>query len=221
VKNYGCANSIRFHLDRKCRPGVTLVEVTVATLLVGLMVIISLRSVGRAVASSLSVREQKLAELLAEDILVEVLQSHYSEPGADDSFGREAGETLNSRSNWDDVDDYSAWREAPPVSRGGRSLPGTDGWTRKSEVSFAAVDRPDQVIDEDEGLKLITVTVVSPEGRVLQRQRLRSRWGALEQTTPLPITWVTIADIQLSDTRGNSAAGTVGLVNAVEDVNDD
>ena len=41
------------------------------------MIIISLRSVGRAVASSLSVREQKLAELLAEDLLMEVLQSHY------------------------------------------------------------------------------------------------------------------------------------------------
>jgi hypothetical protein len=107
------------------------------------------------------------------------------------------------------------------VDRLGRPLPGANGWTRKCEVSFVAVDQPDQVVAEDQGLKLITVTVVSPEGRVLQRQRLRSRWGALEQTTPLPMTWVTIADIQLSDTHGNSAAGTVGLVNAVEDVNDD
>lgn len=204
-------------INVRSRQGLTLAEVALSTLIVGLMMIASLKSVGGVYTTWTSAADKYDGISLADQLLDEIMQSEYEEPDATIQFGTETDESPSSRANWDDVDDYAAWTASPPKKKNGAPIPGWNGWTRTSVVQLASVSNPSVVPASDEGLKLITVTVTDPHGNTTTRQALRSRWGTLQQAPLVDSTWVTEVDIQLTTGSEASVSGTASLPNAAED----
>ena len=147
--------------------GVGIVEVMVS------LVIITLGIAGFGMAIPLgtstldAIREERVALLLARQMLEEIQAKTYEDAGMPGSFGLESGEG-SPRSNFDDVDDYDQWNESPPQYPDGMPLDGANntpdfrGFRRKvvvenvSDNDYSAIRR-----DGTTSSKRITVTVSS------------------------------------------------------------
>ena len=145
---------------KRSRQGLSLIEVTVCTMLTGLIVVGAMRCLTSALQSAEIAADNSLAVLLAEDLMEEILQQDYLEPGDAPQFGIEAGEMAGMRSEWDDVDDYDDWTASPPEDQDGNVLYDRS-WKRSVTVSHvSAADLKTPVSDtNDTGVKLITVIV--------------------------------------------------------------
>ncbi|MEZ6048366.1 MAG: PKD domain-containing protein [Planctomycetaceae bacterium] len=141
------------------RAGLSLLEVTMSTLLVSILLVSALQTVGASFRAEFYTAQQTQAILFAEDLLSEIIQMEYEEPDDAVSFGREADEGAASRETWDDVDDYHLWSSSPLKYQDGTTIPDTELWKREVTVEFVEADNPETVSNSDEGLKRITVTV--------------------------------------------------------------
>lgn len=221
---YGAGSTVRCSMfDVECsrfntrRAGLTLAEVAISTLIVGLMMVASLKSVGGVYTTWTMAADKYDGISLADQLLAEIMQSEYEEPDVTIEFGPEVGEGYGNRHAWDDVDDYASWSHTPPTKKAGMAYPGYADWTRTATVQLASVTDPTVVPASDEGLKLITVTVTDPDGNTTIRQALRSRWGTLQQAPLVDSTWITEVDIQLTTGSGASTNSAASIPNAAED----
>ena len=139
--------------------GLTLVEVSISTLLVGLVLVASLRSVGHTIRSRSSTSDAARAQTVAEALLAEVLNEDYEEPLDTPVFGPEAGEVSGDRSLFDDVDDYHGWSSRPPTERLGSPLANLTDWQRDVVVEYVQPGDPTSRTGVDTGVKRVTVTV--------------------------------------------------------------
>lgn len=177
----------------RLRRGLTLAEVLISTMLVGMVVVASMRCVGGVLQTASAAENDREAQGIAEHLMAEILQQQYEEPDDTPVFGRESLELAGNRTLWDDVDDYHGWSSSPPESKTNNSLNGYTGWTRAVNVALADVSAPQNTSGTDEGLKRITVTVTDPEGRVTTLVAFRSSAGALQEPPQLDKTvqtWV-------------------------------
>ncbi|MCA9069581.1 MAG: hypothetical protein KDA84_11690 [Planctomycetaceae bacterium] len=150
------------------RSGLSLIEVVISTLLVGLVIVGALKAVGAITRGQMLAGDQGMAENLADQLLAEILAMDYIESTETPVFGTEASESSTVRTNWDDVDDFHLWNASPPQHSYGVALPNTDGWQRDVIVEWVNPDDPSQTVVSDQGLKRITVTVLR-NGEVLAR----------------------------------------------------
>lgn len=142
------------------RRGLSLIEVSVSSVLVGLLIIGAMRCLTASVQTGEVSTERAIAMLLAEDLMEEILQQDYAEPVDTAEFGIEGSESARIRSAWDDVDDYDSWKMSPPADQDGNAV--EDGtWSRKVIVSYVNATDPETPLsdDKDTGVKRITVTV--------------------------------------------------------------
>jgi hypothetical protein len=139
--------------------------VAVSSILVGSILVAAMSTTGAVLRFRSSTSDSAKATLLATELLAEIQQQPYADPNQTPVLGRESGET--ARSQFDDADDYTAWTESPPKTRGGANLTGFSGWSRTSTVVRARRNSPMQNAGSDEGLKRITITV-SKNGVVLK-----------------------------------------------------
>ena len=100
-----------------------------------------------------------LGDSLAQDLMAEILNEAYEEPDDAPNFGRESGEGVGSRVNWDDVDDYAGWSKSPPKAKDDTILSGFDAWTRSVEVVWVKPADLNTVVGTKTGVKRISVTV--------------------------------------------------------------
>lgn len=203
---------------RAARAGLSLVEVSISTLLVGLVLISSLKAVGGVIHTRVVADQVHDGTALARDLMNEILAQHYVEPTQTPAFGREGGEPPSYRSAWDDVDDYNGWSASPPQDRPGWALPGYTGWTRGVTVDYAKLSNPTANALSDEGLKRITVTVTAPTGRQTQLTAWRSLWGALEQSPAADTTVQTRIDSQIQVGSGTTLYSGTALQNHARDL---
>ena len=127
--------------DNRCRRrGFTLVETSISTLIVAVVLVASMRTVVGVTRHRSVHHGATTANLLAEALLTEVLEKEYKEPTATPIFGAEAGET--ARSLFDDVDDYHGWTETPPKHVDGTSMSALSGWSREVAVTQAGTGDP-------------------------------------------------------------------------------
>jgi hypothetical protein len=139
-------------------------EVVVATLLVGLVLVGAMNTVGAALRGAADSNRRSRAALLAEDLMGEILQQYYSEPDDPVLFGTEGVEgsaASGPRALWDDVDDYSKWDASPPEEKDGTPIPDAAGWRRSVEVTHVAPDDLTGALSnmDDQGMKRIVVRV--------------------------------------------------------------
>src|SRR5262245_40826996 len=95
---------------RRSRPGLTLTEVVVSTMIVGMMTVAALNGLGSTTRSSELAGNRGIALGLADSLLAEILANPYNDPNGTPTFGLETGEVA-PRSNFDDVDDFNGWNQ--------------------------------------------------------------------------------------------------------------
>jgi len=140
------------------RRGITMAETIVSTLLVGLVLASTIQIVGPIVRSGSVMADQLVASNLALELSEEISTKHFTSPVLDDleSMGPGVGET---RSTYDDIDDYHGMTNKPPQLSTGRELANLSGWVRTVKVVHVDVNNPRVEAGSYTGLKSVTVTV--------------------------------------------------------------
>ncbi|MEX2092893.1 MAG: hypothetical protein WD971_09460 [Pirellulales bacterium] len=159
MSSYASPNSSAKHLIRR-RPALTLVEVVVSTLIVGLMTVAALDGLGAATRSSDSAGNRGVAQGLADDLMAEVLATAYHDPNGSAVFGLEAGEVA-PRVNFDDVDDFHGWNQKPPQAADGTTIADRTDWRQRVTVERVVPTNPIQLTAgaSDQGAKRICVKI--------------------------------------------------------------
>jgi len=138
------------------RAGYTLVEVTMSTLIAGILLVTSMNMTGYTTRSQLANKDRARAQLVAKAMLAEIMELPYEDPNDPPIFGAETGEV---RSSFDDVDDYNNLSDAPPVDKQGNAVAGGIGLTQAVTVSLADPENLVTTSGTDQGVKRLTVTV--------------------------------------------------------------
>jgi type II secretory pathway pseudopilin PulG len=142
------------------RRGFTLVEATLATIIVSMMAATALTTVRLSVRSQFKSSERAMGGLFASGLLAEIMAQAYQDPTLPTiGLGPEPGESTTKRSSWNDVDDYNGWTESPLQNKDGTIIPNTVGWTRGVVVTWVSSGNPTQTSLVETGCKCITVTV--------------------------------------------------------------
>lgn len=174
----------RFGADRHC-PGWSLVEVVVASLIAGIMLVGAMLTLSAALRSALAASRSAQAAALAKELMEEILQASYRDPDGNPIWGIEEPSGTN-RSMFDDVDDYAGWAESPPQMRDGTPMDWLSGWQR--EVSVTNVDPNDLgaalPTTDDRGVRQIRV-VVKYQGQTLAQLTGLKTSAPLVPTSPL------------------------------------
>lgn len=139
----------------------SLAETLISVMLVGGLMVTALNTAGASLTTRKNMSDHGVAQLLAQDLMTEIVQQNYLEPTDPAIFGREAAEPATSRDLYDDVDDYDAWTASPPQNKDGTVIAGMTGWQRTVEVVWVTTNnlRLKNVSGEDTGVKRITVSV--------------------------------------------------------------
>ena len=137
----------------------TLVETVMSVVIVGGLMVASLHAVGSATLAQSQMGNSGRGQLLAQDLMSEILQRYYEEPIDAPILGLESGESGVSRLNYDDVDDYDDWSSSPPQYKDGTDIPDLVGWSRSVVVNWVNPNEVTTVVASDLGLKRIEVTV--------------------------------------------------------------
>lgn len=138
------------------RNAFTLIEVTVSTLLVGFILVASLKSVGSTLSARQLTADQSLAATMAHELMTEILAKSYEDSDSP-VFGPEVGEA--TRNNFDDVDDYHDWSASPPIRRNNIPFLNRNGWTRSVTVEWVDPASPLASVGSEQDLKKVTITV--------------------------------------------------------------
>jgi len=201
---------------RTSRRGSSMVEVVVATLISGVVIVGALNVMGGAIKTRTATIAYVDGPLLANELLTEIMSKSYEDPEASGTgeLGREPGET--TRSTFDDVDDYLTYSESPPLDINEVPMSEYAGWTRSVSGWYARRDNGGFWFS-DTGLKGILVQVTAPGGTMTERTGYRWKEGAMEQQPAVDsevVTWVG-AELQIG-ALGLARAGT-NLINAPTD----
>lgn len=187
-------------------------EVVICTLLVGLVMVTSLKSVGAVLRTWNAAASRAEQVDLARAMLAEMAQAAYIDPQEPNTYlGINTSESTTNRSNFDDIDDYTGWSASPPQAVDGSPLSGLSGWTRSVVVKKANVADPTDVLDDlalDSGLRRISVTVTAPDGDSTTLNILRSIEGPHDQQLGVAASVVVAVDCTLK--AGGSPEITAG-----------
>jgi hypothetical protein len=157
------------------RRAFTLVEATIAMLLVSVMLVAAMRATAASGLVQYKAAERATARHLADGLIAEITPLSYEDPDGTPAFGRESGESTTSRSGWDDVDDFDGWTESPPQLLDGTAMDKLSGWQRIVKVERIDAANPSQLAAGDTGAKRITVTVQRNKAVVATRVAIRTK----------------------------------------------
>lgn len=147
------------HANGRPLRGISLVEAIVSIGIVGVMLAASLSTVGASYMRRQGMEDRARANLLAQELMTEILVKPYNDPGGSSILGIEIDELLAPRSNFDDVDDYDGWSASPPEEVDGTEISGLDGWSRSASVVETLDSNLKSTSPVETGIKRITVTV--------------------------------------------------------------
>lgn len=119
------------------RRGITMVETVLSTIVVSVLLAGALSAAvsSRGLVSAADQRRQAL--WLADELLGEILQKSYTDPQTPGgAAGPEAGE--KARVDFDDVDDFTDWKESPVADATGALIAGAEHLTRVVTLSTGA-----------------------------------------------------------------------------------
>jgi len=162
--------------NRSSSPAFALVEAVISVLIVGIMFVAVLSTVGASRVSQYRTSMSSQGHVLAGALMDEILSQDYVDPNGSSVFGAEPGESTTTRSDFDDVDDYSGWSSNPPTDKDGTELSHLAGWTRS--VTVQRVNASDLAVVEgfESNVKRVTVEV-SRDGAAVSVTALRTNSG--------------------------------------------
>jgi MSHA pilin protein MshD len=207
------------HSSRPARRGFTLVEATISLVVVSVMMVAAMSVAGQSARSRTVQQEQVRGEALARQLLSEIMQEPYQQSGATTTvLGPEAGET---RSTYNDVDDFNGWTESPPQFANGTAIPGFTGWKRAVKVEWVSVtgllSSAFAVSSTETGMKRITVAVTAPSGKVTTLVGLRSQNSPYEHVPSVATTYTSYmgVTVQVGSDSTTASSASADLVNQV------
>ena len=156
------------------RAGFSLIEVTIATMIVAVMMAASLSVLAASVRSREFVRRGAFAQSLAEQLMTEIGAKPYADPDGGAGLGLEEVAIGGSRVVFDDVDDYVGFAESPPVENDGSAILGAASYVRKVEVVWMDPSLKEESAT-DTGIKRITVVVTRRGVPIATVTTLRTR----------------------------------------------
>ena len=168
--------SLRLRRRRPIWRAMTLVEVSMSIMIVGVMLVAALNTVGAARVGLQRVGDRSRGTMLAQQLMAEILAQEYEhDPDNPGSFGLDSGEVGDgSRALWEDVDDYNGWSASPPEDKNGNPLAGFDNWGRSVTVAWVNPNNPSAAVMSDTRVKSITVNVTHNGVPVANSVSLRS-----------------------------------------------
>jgi hypothetical protein len=202
------------------RHGLTQLEVVIASLLVGLVLVAAMRALPGVLQTRTTAAQLRDGNHLAEQLLTEIIQSPYEDPEEPGSpLGLDTAEGSSNRADWDDVDDYHTYSQSPPQDKAGNDITEYTGWTREVTVEYLDPADPQTTIVTDQGLKRILVRATSPVGKQSELWAMRSTEGTLEQSLGAgDTTFVSWLGCRLQVSADNDPViGGTNLVNHAED----
>lgn len=202
---------------RRRRAGFSMLEVTLSTLLVGVLLTVSMSTAGVLIRRHGLRAQADVKMALAHDLLGEMEQVFFTDPDRTQSdLGPEFGETGEGRRRFDDIDDYDGWQAAVVQDKNGAPLVGFEGYRRSVEVRYVRLSDPAEVNAVATDLKRIVVTVTGPDGQAIRLTALRSRRGGADQMPGVRATFVRSVQMELSDSKASHPVRSgVGLLNQV------
>ena len=100
--------NLRLLLDhRPTRPALSMVEVMISTVIVGVLIAAALNTVGASKRGQLSNANHRIGQLLAQELMSEILPQMYEEPDMTPLFGPEAPE--GKEANWVETVPGKGW----------------------------------------------------------------------------------------------------------------
>ena len=136
-----------------------MVESIFSIVLVGGVVVVALNTAGATFTSRRLAADRIRAQLLAGELMSEILAQDYEDPDSTVVFGPESGESTTSRAAFDDVDDYRNLVDTPPKFKSGLELSGFSDWSRTAAVVRVNTVNPNNIALSESGMKKITVAV--------------------------------------------------------------
>lgn len=162
------------------KTGFSLLETTVSTMLVSLLLVASMSSIAHVsrVAHHPNYGQQaaQLAQLYFGEITSKLFKSTTN---ASTSLGRASSETLPDRTDWDDCDDYHALNLTSLTYADGTVIPGAEGWILLITLDYSEPSNPFTAVSYPTDLKMITLAFTDPSGQRHNFMSLRSRHGPL------------------------------------------
>ncbi len=147
------------------RNGISQVEVSISTLLVGILMVASLSAVGSSRRSQFMESSRIRGLAIAEALMTEITALPLRDPACDCGFGLESGESGTTRALYDDVDDYHGLSENPPKGKDGTVCNGFTGWSRTTTIQNKTV--ADWSITSASYTGVVQITIVVRQGNVI------------------------------------------------------
>ena len=144
-----------------------------STFLVGMVLVTATTTAGTSMRMQTKSSKRAKASYLAYALIGEMLELSYMQPGQTSSaIGLEAGESPTSRANYNDVDDYDDWTDAPPQNKDGSVMPDLANWSRQVVVEWVSPTTLTQAspgASSETGMKRLTVIVQNNGSTILTR----------------------------------------------------
>ncbi|MGD1916532.1 MAG: hypothetical protein ACFCBV_10135 [Phycisphaerales bacterium] len=171
------------------RRGFSIIEATLAVVLVGTALVASLNVAAAASRTSATSSDRRQALQLAHMLMDEIM----AQPASGTTTSN--GSTGNRIDTFTHVTDYDGFRESPPTTANGE-ICGPDGWEWRASVS----ERPAESFDSrtvDFQMYQIAVRVVMPDGTEVVLASLRSRTNMLDRAPTSTVESVTQVPISM------------------------
>ena len=165
------------------RAGLTLVEVAIATLIVGFLIVPTVMVFSSVAQSYYRNSSRDLAFHACNALLGEIMSLEYQDPQSDSTtLGPEADETTTNRSDFDDIDDYDGWSETSIQMRDGTEITGLETYSRSVSVHYVKLVNGELVRSaQPTNMKLISVNVTNPLDVSTQLTAIRFAQGLIDQ----------------------------------------
>ncbi len=188
-----------FRSHSKSRGGISLIETTVATLLVSITLVTSLNTLAFVLTTTSRDAEAQRANQIAQFLLAEITSRPFEDPtNATGTLGIEAGESI--RATWDDCDDYHGWNTSSINNLDGLPLANAAGWVSSVNVNYCSPLNPNSISASQTTLKRIDLSLVSPSAKMFSFSSLRSAAGVLQK--PQATGTSVLANVEVSMTSG-------------------
>lgn len=165
----------------RVRPGFTLVETMLASILVAITIVAALQSVSATMMTQKKLADRARGEQLAEALMSEILTKLYQDLNNPLACGVESGENAADRRTYDDIDDYCGWSESPPANADGSLISGFAGWSRRVTVEYLQPNDWSRTQVGDGGARRVTVEVSNGSDIQVKLQAFRTRaWPGVD-----------------------------------------
>jgi hypothetical protein len=162
------------------RGAFSLMETTVSTLLVSILLVTSVSTVAHVNRVASSENHDQLSAQLASLYFAEITSKPFTSPSnTSTAIGLDPNETSSDRTTWDDCDDYDGLSLNGLTWANGSAIPSLENWSLAVTVGYSDPSNPLTEVGSVTELKLIQLVFTDPAGTDHTFQALRSLYGPL------------------------------------------